>query len=199
MIMTNITSVDESDDVHCLRTFTMATILSTGRGGISVNFSTGMVIAFKSTRFDIAGKLGAKEVHLDLCNKDKDTIFRMTIRRGKNQVFFNDRAAQSLVDGWGPEKSVDLNPVDVERWQRSGVTISVHNCSTTYSGERYQILFDLATVSYFDSRFLGPAINIKYSTAATWFQLPLSDPLKVCFYQLNTLPFVERQAIKYGT
>jgi len=123
----------------------------------------------------------------------------MTIRRGQNQVFFNDRAAQSLVDGWGPEKSADLNPVDVERWQRSGVTISVHNCSTTYFGERYQILFDLATVSYFDSRFPGPAINIKYSTAATWFQLPLSDPLKVRFYQLNTLPLVERQAINSGT
>ena len=45
----------------------MAIILSTGRGGIPVNFSTGMVIAFKSTRFDIAGNLGAKEVHLDLC------------------------------------------------------------------------------------------------------------------------------------
>lgn len=176
----------------------MATILSTGKGGISVNLSTGSVIAFKSTRFDIAGNLGAKEAYLDLSNKNNDIIFRLTIRRGQSRVFFNDHAAQSLIEGWGQEKSVDLNPVDVERWRRSGVTISVHTCST-YFGERYQILFDLITVFHFDSRFPGPAINIKYSTAATWFRPPLSDQLEVRFYQLNTLPLAERQAIKSGT
>lgn len=64
----------------------MATILSTRRGGIPVKFSTGTVIAFKSTQFDIARNLGAKEAHLNLCNKDKDINLHMMIHKGQNQV-----------------------------------------------------------------------------------------------------------------
>ena len=54
----------------------------------------------------------------------------------------------------GKAESVKLCRVDLDRWQRSGVTISVHNCSTD-SEERYQILFDLTVVCYFDKRHLG--------------------------------------------
>ena len=175
----------------------MATNLNAG-GVITLNppAGPGTVIVFKTNRLNIAG--GAKETCLDLYNNNEDIVLRMTIHRGQNRLFFNDRAHQSLGDGWGREKSVDLSPVDVERWHRSGVSISVHNCST-YLGERYQILFDLTTVFYFATRFPGPAITIGYSTITTLFQPQiLSDPLEVVSYQLNTLPSRERQAITSG-
>jgi len=177
----------------------MATNLIAGGRVVTLNLPAGMVIAFKANQLEIAGNLGAKETHLDLCNSNGDIVLRMTIRRGQNKIFFNDRAHHSVVDGWGQEKSVDLDPVDVERWHRSGLTISVHNCSTDV--EQYQILFDLTTVFYFATRFPGPAITIKYSTTSSLFQFvpQLSDPLRVVSYQLNTLPFTERQAITSGT
>jgi hypothetical protein len=176
----------------------MTTNLKAG-GVVTLNLPAGpgMVLVFKTNRLNIAG--GAKETCLDLYNKDEDIVLHLTIRRGQNRLFFNDRAHQSLGDGWGQEKSVDLSPVDVERWHRSGVSILVHNCST-YLGERYQILFDLTTVFYFATRFAGPVITIGYSTISTLFQPRiLSDPLEVVSYQLNTLPSRERQAITSGT
>jgi hypothetical protein len=174
----------------------MTTDLVLGGRVLTLNFPAGMMIVFKADQLDIAGKLGAKETRLDLYNNNGDIVLRMTIRRGQNKIFFNDRAHQSVVDGWGQEKSVDLSPVDVERWHRSGVTISVHNCSN-----QYQILFDLTTMFYFATRFPGPAITIKYSTISSLLNIvpQLSDPLKVVSYQLNTLPFMERQAITSGT
>ena len=173
----------------------MATNLIAGGRVLTLNFPAGMVIAFKANQLDIAGNLGAKETRLDLYNNNGDIVLRMTIRRGQNKIFFNDRAHQSVVDGWGREKSVDLSPVDVERWHRSGVTISVHNCS-----KQYQILFDLTTVFYFATRFPGPSITIKYSTISSLLNIvpQLSDPLKVVSCQLNNLPFMERQAITSG-
>jgi len=175
----------------------MATNLTAG-GNVTLNSPAGpgMVIVFKTNVLDIAG--GAKATHLDLYNNNGDTVLRMTIRRGQNRIFFNDRAHQSLVDGWGQEKSVDLSPVDVERWHHSGVSISVHNCSTYLAG-RYQILFDLTTVFYFAPRFTGSTTIIGYSTTSTLFHWTLSNPLEVVSYQLNTLPFTERQAITSGT
>jgi hypothetical protein len=168
-----------------------------------LKFSAGMIIAFKSTRFDLhlqlAPTVGATRsaTHLDLFNIKNDIILRITIRNGQNKVFFNDRADKSLLDGWGQEQSVDLSPVDVERWKRSGVTISVHDPSPrTRSKERYQILFDLTTVFYFDKRFPEPAIKMGYSVVTEYHQL--SDPLKVFCYELDDLPLAERQAIESG-
>ena len=174
----------------------MATKLIAGGRVLTLNFPVGMVIAFKANQLDIAGNLGAKETRLDLYNNNGDIVLRMTIRRGQNKIFFNDRAHQSVVDGWGQEKSVDLSPVDIERWHCSGITISVHNCS-----KQYQILFDLTTVFYFATRFPGPSITIKYSAISSLLNIvpQLSHPLKVVSYQLNTLPFIERQAITSGT
>jgi len=140
--------------------FTMATHLGMGKGLLLQRFVPGKLIAFKSDAFDLRGLLD-HATNLDLYNDHNDILLRITIRRGHNKVFFNDRANKSLVDGWGQEQSVDLNPVDISRWRRFGVTISVHDCSTQ-SSERYQILFDLSTVYIFDKRFLGPAIKVVY-------------------------------------
>jgi hypothetical protein len=183
----------------------MATKLSSG-AVLPVNLTAGMIIAFKSERLDLAANEGRPHAsYLDLYSIKKDIVLRISVRRGQNKVFFNDRAHKSLLDGWGEEKSVDLRVVDVERWQRSGVTISIHNCSTD-SKERYQILFDLTTVCYFDKRLLGYARMVKSSDnrdalslpLSARFLSPLSDPLKVFTYKLEDLPLVERQAISSG-
>ncbi|KIM36576.1 hypothetical protein M413DRAFT_424693 [Hebeloma cylindrosporum] len=145
----------------------------------------GTLIAFKMNQLH-------RETRLDLYNDNEDIVLRITICRRQNKIFFNDHSYHSLLDGWGQEKSVDLNPVDLKRWRRSGVTISVHNCST-YLAERYQILLDLTTVYYFATRFPGPVTSIIYSTSGS-----LSDASGVVSYPLETLPFMEREAITSG-
>jgi hypothetical protein len=178
------------------------------RGGeIPLNLSAGMIIAFRSSRFDLttgAFKLfqskGKAQATLDLYNANDDIILRIKIRRGKKKVFLNDFAQTTgLADGWwGPERSVDLSSANIEKWQRSGVTISVHNCSTR-SKQQYQILFDLTTVGYFDKQFPGPAIKAIYQEALEDTSLPLlSDPLNVTTYLLNDLSPNERKSVVYG-
>ena len=193
------------DSILC---FHMATDLIPGKEFPLLNSSAGKIIAFKSTRFDLhllphpttnlrATAARSSATHLDLYNIKNDIILRITIRFGQNKVFFNDRADKSLLDGWGQEKSVDLNPVDVERWKRLGVTISVYDpYPRAHSKEQYQILFDLTTVFYFDKRFPEPAIKMGYSLTAEYQHL--SVPLKFFCYGLDDLPLVERQAIESG-
>ena len=163
---------------------------------LSLTLEPGKVVAFKSAMFfdcDPAGKSC-----LELFNQQNDTLLSITLHRlriGKHKIVFNDRAGIRLVDGWGKEKSVDLNPVEVERWQKSGVTISVH-CYSAHPLERYQILFDLTTMFIFDKNFLGPAIKVAY------YQILgasiLSNPLMVFTYKLDDLPLAERKAIDSG-
>jgi hypothetical protein len=171
---------------------------------LSLKISEGTIIAFKSTIFDLAKlgvfKGGAQETCLYLYNGSGDILLSIMIRRGQNKVFFNDRASKSLVDGWGQTRSVDLSPVDVERWKRSGVTISIYDCSTR-SEQRYQILFDLITICYFVKRFPGSAKKVIYSdrfalkSVGHRSRCQLSDPLKVVFYKLEDLGTEERQSI----
>jgi hypothetical protein len=162
--------------------------------------STGVIIALKSTEFDLADPQDGitHATHLDLYNRSNDIVLRITIRRGQNKVFFNDRADKSLSDGWGQEQSLDLSLADVDRWKRSGVTISVQDRSTP-SEKRFQVFFDLTTVYSFKKRFPGSATKLTYSLESPlYYQTPLSNPLKVLFYELNDLPFVERQAVESG-
>jgi hypothetical protein len=194
-----------ANNVRCLHTSIMTAKLQRG-GEISLNLSAGMIIAFQSSRFDLkttgAFKLfqskGEAQATLDLYNTNNDIILRIKFRRGKKKVFLNDFARPSLADGWGPERSVDLSPAYIEKWQRLGVTISVHDCST-HSKQQYQILFDLNTVCYFDKQFPGPAIKAIYREALEDTSLPLlSDPLNVTTYQLSDLSQNERKAIVHG-
>ncbi|KIM47249.1 hypothetical protein M413DRAFT_7794 [Hebeloma cylindrosporum] len=182
----------------------MSSTLQKGMSLAGINFSEGMIIAFKSTVFDLAKtglfKGGAQETYLDLYNGCGDIVLSIMIRRGENKAFFNDRAAKSLVDGWGQTQSVDLSPEDVERWKRGGVTISVHDCSTR-SEKRYQILFDLTTICFFAKRFPGAVEKVLYDdrfAKTSRSQSQLSDSLKVFFYKLEDLAAEERQVIVSG-
>jgi hypothetical protein len=197
--------------IPCLHTSIMAKDLSAGKD-LPLRLVPGRIVALKSAKFDLTVPSDndwasvSPRMDLDLWNINNDLILRITILRGRNKVFFNDRADKSLLDGWGQEKSVELSQVDVDKWQRSGVTISVHDCSTA-SKEQYQILFDLTTMCRFDKRFPGPAIMIHYSAqkspdgtsdSGIPAQGILSDPLKVLTYKLDDLPPVEKQALNSG-
>ena len=74
---------------------------------LPVNLSAGMIIAFKSSLFDLTTTRGAlkrgAQATLDLYNNKKDIILRIKICKGRNKVFFNDFARKNLVDGWGQE------------------------------------------------------------------------------------------------
>ena len=74
----------------------------------------------------------------------------------------------------GKAESVKLCQVDLDRWQRSGVTISVHDCSTP-SKERYRILFDSTTIYHIDKRFPGPAVKVNYSAEQLHYTIILRD------------------------
>jgi hypothetical protein len=198
--------------IPCFHTSIMDTDPSEGKELPLNVFSPGIIIALKSAKFDLSVPRDndwasvSPRMDLDLWNINNDIILRITILRGTNKVFFNDHANKSLLDGWGQEKSVELSQEDVDKWQRSGVTISVHDCSTP-SKEQYQILFDLITICHFDKRFPGPPIKIEYSAQRSPDDtsdsgIPahgiLSDPLKVFTYNLDDLPLVEKQAVKSG-
>ena len=184
----------------------MATKLSSGVV-LPVHLMAGMIIAFKWERLDLTANEGrAHASYLDSYSIIKHIILRISVRRGHDKVFFNDRAHKGLLDGWEEEKSVGLRLVDdVEKWQSSEVTISVHNCSTD-SEERYQILFDLTVVCYFDKRHLGYArygeelrkSRCAVVTGQREVSFLLSDPLKVFTYKLDDLPLAERRAILSG-
>jgi hypothetical protein len=207
MYVSNV-RVQIGDIVPCLHTSIMAKYLSAGKE-LPLSLLPGRILALKSAKLDLKipndndWASASPRVDLDLCNIDNDIILRITILRGTNKVFFNDHADKSLLDGWGQEKSVELSQVDVDRWQRSGVTISVHNCPNPFK-EQYQILFDLTTVCRFDKHFPGLPIKISYSTQRSPHDtndsgIPahgiLSDPLKVFTYNLDDLPLVEQQAV----
>jgi len=183
--------------------------LSAGKNLRLSGFSPGMIIALKSAKFDLTVPSDndwasvSPRMDLDLCNINNDIVLCITILRGTNKVFFNDRADKSLLDGWGQEISVELSQEDVDRWQRSGVTISVHNCSTP-SKEQYHILFDLTTMYHFDKRLPGPPIKVDYSARRSPHDtsdsgIPahgiLSNPLKVLICNLDDLPLMERQTL----
>jgi hypothetical protein len=211
MYVSNV-GVQIGDIIPCLHTSIMATDLSAGNELPLDDLSPGMIVALKSAKLDLTVPSDkgwasvSPRMDLDLCNIDNDIILRITILRGTNKVFFNDHANKSLLDGWGQEKSVELSQEDVDRWQRSGVTISVHDCSTP-SNEQYQILFDLTTIYYFDKRFPGSPIKIEYSAQRSPDDtsdsgIPahgiLSDSLKVFTYNVDDLPLMEKQAVKSG-
>ena len=204
--------VQIGDVTPCFHTSIMATDLSAEKNLPLNGFSPGMIIALKSAKFDLMVPSDddwvsvSPRMDFDLCNIDNDIVLRITILRGINKVFFTDYTSKSLLGGWGQEKSMELSQEDVDRWQRSGVTISVHNCSNPFK-EQYQILFDLTTIYHFDKRFPGPAIKINYSTQrspddTSDSRIPahgiLSNPLKVSTYKIDDLPFVEQRAVKSG-
>jgi len=163
--------------------------------------ATGSVLVIKSTSFDLVANGNSTvfrpgESHLDLYNKDDNITLRIKFRKGQKKIFCNDRASKSIGDGWGKERSTDLGPIDDGRSGYRSITISVY----TDSSHRYQILFDLTTVCYFNSRFPGPALRMTYSAWGGPFteETILSNILQVKNYRICDLQPEEKQAIESG-
>ena len=166
---------------------------------LSLHFEKGSILVIKSTSFDLEANGPSpfkiqEENYFDLYNKDGNITLRIGFREGQKKIFCNDRASKSIGDGWGKERSTDLGPMGVDRLK--GITISVY----AVSSHRYQVLFDLTTVCFFDSRFSGPAEKMAYPPPAGVFggRTILSNSLRVKQYEIRDLPPEEKQAIESG-
>ena len=166
-----------------------------------LDFAEGMVLSFKSQKFDLAAlpdrsypDLTQGSSIISLLNENDDTLLMIIFRRAQNKIFLFDHASKCIGDGFGIERSVDLNPMDVTRWGESGVTISVHHYSTGSGFGRYQILFNLTTICHFDKIFAGRATRVRRSCSGT----SLDDELSFYSYKISALRPEERQAILSG-
>ena len=171
--------------------------LHKGRKLVPLHLSSGSVVTFKSTLFNLTESSARQSSYLDLYNKNGDTIISIAFRKGRKKIFCNDHTSKYLLDGWGKGRlSVDL---DVDRLQHRSATILVYNFLTDSKINRYQILVNGTTVCYFDSRFPGPVTQIMY-----WEHPPaagkpiLSNPLEVACCVLLDLPPEEQRTIQSG-
>jgi hypothetical protein len=141
----------------------MAIPLLKGETIEDLDFTEGMVLVLKSNKFNLTPVIeGVLLSRIPLYNSMGDILLEIVFRKGRNMIFVNDRASKAIGKGWGKPKIVDLGPGDVDKWWRSGITISVHHRSTASGFGRYQILFGLTTICYFDKRFPGGATQVKY-------------------------------------
>jgi len=177
--------------------FTMAISLLKGETIENLDFTEGMVLVLKSNKFNLTPVVERLILtRIPLYNSTGDILLEIVFRKGRNVIFLNDRARKAIGKGWGKPKIVDLNPRDVDKWWQSGITISVHHCSTASGLGRYQILLGLTTVCYFDKRFPGGATQLKYQDDKG--ANILQDIVSVCVYELSDLQPEEQQAIKSG-
>jgi hypothetical protein len=153
----------------------------------------GMVLAFKSQGLDLTLS-DSEPTILELWNNENNVVLQVVIKRRRDEAVFNARTQLSLLDGWG--KSEKITNIAKSRPSISRFTISVHDC-----GDKYQILFNLTTMHYFQKRF---SIN-STATKVTYRQeldgrhaKTLSQTLSVSVYNLNSLPPEEKLAVQTG-
>jgi hypothetical protein len=193
------TCTSRLDGISGLHIFVMTQYLNMGGNPLSLNLTPGYILVFKSAFFDLAKESynADTESYLDLCNENDDIILRMTFRAGEKKIFCNDRASKSIGDGWGKERSTDLGPLYMEKMKWQSVAISLRNFWTESRIPRYQILLDLNTVCYFDSRFPGPVTQMRYSTyRKSGGKSPLSEQIKVACFKFSDLQPEELRAIE---
>ena len=175
------------------------TIQDLQKGGerVQLHLSSGSIVAFKSALFNADGLASPQSSYLDLYNEKGDIILRIRFRTGESKIFCTDYISETVLDGWGEERSFDLdvNQLLSQRW---GATISVYNFLTDSRLTRYQILVNLTTVCYFDSRAPGPVTQIGYWEYKGTSNPILSDPLKVMCCAMLDLPPEEQRAIQAG-
>ena len=99
--------------------------------------SSGSMVAFKSTLFNLREGSARQWSCLGLFSKNGDIILWIIFKKGQKKKFLNDCRSKSLLDGWGKERSADLD-VNVLRYQ--GTTIAVYNFLADFRITRYQIL-----------------------------------------------------------
>jgi Galactoside-binding lectin len=93
-------------------------------------------------------------------------LLHISIRPGSNAVVFNSK----LKDGaWGPEEHITFNG----RFKDPNPSITVYD-----HGDRFQVLFDFATVIYYKKRISEDATTVAYNVDAAK-GLGFSDPLTV--------------------
>jgi len=187
----------------------MTTLTLDRLAGKNLDFAEGMVLSFKSRKFDLTLHAASptnharrpqpavrSESYIRLFNENGDILLQIMFRNGQNKIWLNDCAGKCIEDGWGKERSVDLSPVDVKRWGELGVTISVHHYSTRSGFGQYQILFNLTTICYFDKTFAGRATRVQRSDL--WNTGFLEESLSFYAYKISALRPEERQAILLG-
>jgi len=154
----------------------------------------GLVLAFKSQRLDPTPS-EPEPMTLQLWNEENDITLQISIHKGGNEASFNARKQLSLLDGWGKDEKITNVAND---WpSTSRFTISVHDC-----GDKYQILFNLTTVHYFQKRFSINSVvaNVTYREGLDKQRaaVTLSQSLSVSVYDLNSLPSEEKLAVQMG-
>ena len=160
-----------------------------------LHLSSGSVVAFKSTLFNLTKSSLWRSSFLNLDNKDGDTILRIFFHSGEKKIFWRDYTSKSLLDDWGKVREADL---DVGPLQHRGATISVYSFLTDSRLTRYQILVNRTTVGYFDSRARGPVTKIYYGESTETSDPILSNPLKVICCAMLDLPPEEQRAFLSG-
>lgn len=166
---------------------------------LSLNFTPRDILVFKATCLDVTPQMAndsASEASLNLYNENGDITLRMAFQAGEKEIICHDHASKFIFgDGWGKGRRTNLEPfLQKMKWQP--VRILVRAFWTESRTIRYQILFDLTTVCYFDSRFPGPATRITYRQFGGKFQL--QEVLEVACFKFSDLQPEERQAIESG-
>jgi len=171
----------------------MAAILELGESiPLKPPLRKGMVLAFKSQRLDLTPSDKVDPTRLQLWNKANEVVLQILISRRQDAVSFNARTPVSLLDGWGETEKISNI---ASSWKStSKFTISVYDC-----GDKYQILFNLTPVHYFQKRFSINSSAVKASYRQGWddnLAATLSQSLKVFLYDWNSLPTSEKLAIQ---
>lgn len=180
-----------------LHKFIMSDTLEVGESiHLQTPLTKGMVLAFKSRRLDLtAPKYESMDpTRLQLWNKAGEIILQISIYTKRNEVSFNSRTLVSLLDGWGERETI--HNVATSFQSPSRFTISVHDC-----GDKYQIIFNLTTVHFFQKRFSinSKATKVAYRQGSDYHSATtLSPSLQVSVYNSDSLPNWEKKAIQLG-
>ena len=164
--------------------------LHKGGDRVPLRLSSGSVVTFKSTIFNLTERSAAQSSYLNLYNKKGDIILQITFRAGQKKIYCDDYS--SFRNGWGKEQSANL---DVDRLQHQEARILVYSFLTDSRINRYQILVNGTTVCYFDSRFQQPVTHMSYSQLSAATPPILSNPLEVVCCAMSDLSPEEQRAI----
>ncbi|KAH6891848.1 galectin-2 [Coprinopsis sp. MPI-PUGE-AT-0042] len=94
-------------------------------------------------------------------SQDGDTALHISIRPKEQVVVFNTRVKDGA---FGPEERISFN----DRFKNPNPTITVYD-----HGDRFQVLFDYATVKYFNKRSEKDVAAILYAAYQRIFRKPI--------------------------
>ena len=159
---------------------------------VSLHLSSGSIVAFKSTLFNLTEGSAPQSCALSLFNKNGDTILSIAFQTGQEKIFYSGFSSKPYLDSWGKEWSTDL---DVDRLQNQGARILVYRFLTDSRTNQYQILVNGTTMCYFDSHFWQPVTHISYLQLLATAPPILSNPLDIMWCTMLDLSPEEQRAI----